>query len=303
MNEQVINCIEDDEIDLKELLDTILRYKKFIAIFTFIAVLSTLVAVIMMPNVYKSKIVLAPQVKSKNIGGGLSSLAAMAGINLGGGGDSGDPYVVMKAVLSDDSFYRYMIEKYNLIEKFSNPQNIVYPFGLKFKKKDKNDKSKSLEEGIFNLTKELKNSIINISQDKKSSLITLSATYTDRYLANELVQLFLKEVINKVKENDLKEIKKQILYYKKELANTNDVTLKEQLSKSLSALLQKEVFSNANEYYFVSKIVDSHVAYIKDKVKPKRALILVVSFITSLILTIFIVFFREFLKNSDDKTK
>ncbi len=300
MSEQPINCIEEDEIDLKELLDTILKYKKFIAIFTFITVLTTFIVVIMMPNVYKSEIILSPQVKSKNIGGGLSSLAAMAGINIGGSGDSSDPYVVMKAVLSDDSFYRYMIEKYNLIEKFSNPQNIVYPFGLKFKNKD--DENKPLEEKIFELTKKLKKDVINISQDKKSSLITLSVTYKDRYLANDLVQLFLKEIINKVKENDLKEMKKQIIYYKKELANTNDVTLKEQLSKSLSALLQKEVFSNANEYYFVSKIVDSHVAYIKDKIKPKRALILVVSFITSLIIAIFIVFFREFLKNSNEET-
>lgn len=40
----------------------------------------------------------------------------------------------------------------------------------------------------------------------------------------------------------MKEIDKQIIYYNKELANTYDVSLKEQLSKSLSSLMQKKVF-------------------------------------------------------------
>jgi len=140
-----------------------------------------------------------------------------------------------------------------------------------------------------------------LSQDKKSSLITLSATFYDRTFSKELVDIYLKEMIKKIKDTDMKEIKKQIYYYKKELSSTSDVSLKEQLSKSISALMQKEVFSNANEYYFVKEIVGSKVAYIKDKAKPKRALILVVAFITSFILAVFGVFFYEFIKNSDDK--
>jgi capsular polysaccharide biosynthesis protein len=68
--------------------------------------------------------------------------------------------------------------------------------------------------------------------------------------------------------------------------------------------MQKRVFSQANDYYFVSKLVDSRVAYIKEKTKPKRALILVVSFVTSIILGIFMVFFYEFIKGNkkDEKT-
>jgi uncharacterized protein involved in exopolysaccharide biosynthesis len=102
----------------------------------------------------------------------------------------------------------------------------------------------------------------------------------------------------------MKEIEKQITYYQKELSSTYDVSLKEQLSKSISSLMQKRVFSQANDYYFVSKLVDSRVAYIKEKTKPKRALILVVSLVTSIILGIFMVFFYEFIKGNkkDEKT-
>ena len=114
------------------------------------------------------------------------------------------------------------------------------------------------------------------------------------------MDLYLSEMIKFIKLSDMKEIESQIKYYKKELASTYDVSLKEQLSKSLSALMQKRVFSLANDYYFVSKLTEPRVAYVKEKVKPKRALILIVSVITSFILAIFLVFFREFL-NSEDK--
>ena len=121
-------------------------------------------------------------------------------------------------------------------------------------------------------------------------MITLSAEYTDRFFAKELDDIYLEELISKIKLQDMKEIDKQIDYYKKELSTTYDISLKEQLSKSLSALMQKRVFSLANDYYFVSKLTDSRVAYIKEKSKPKRALVLVVSLVTSLILGIFMAF-------------
>ena len=110
-------------------------------------------------------------------------------------------------------------------------------------------------------------------------------------------------MIEKIKLQDMKEIDKQIEYYTKELSNTYDVSLKEQVSKSLSALMQKRVFSLANDYYFVSKVTDSRVSYIKEKTKPKRALILVVSMVTSIILGIFMAFFLEFIRSSKDDKK
>ena len=297
MSDVNVNCVEEDEIDLKELFETVLKYKKQIAIFVFVITFITLIAVILMPNSYKSSVVLAPQGSQKSVSGGLASLAAMAGVNIGGG-DSGDPYVVLNTVLDDNDFHSKVIQKYDLLEKLYKPKNLVYPFGLNFSKDV--DIPEDIDEAIFEATKKIKK-ILSLSQDKKSSMITLSATFYDRFLAKKLVDIYLKELIEKVKTNDLKEIKKQIFYYKKELSSTSDISLKEQLSKSISALTQKVVFSNANEYYFVRKVTESQVAYIKDKAKPKRALILVVSFITSLILAIFGVFFYEFIKNSDDK--
>ena len=290
--------IEEDEIDLKELFNTILKYKYKIVFLSFLVVCATFVYVLSIPNSYKSQVTLSPQGGSSNSLGGLSSLASLAGVSVGGGDSSKDPSIMMQTTLGDYKFNKAIILKYNLIEKLENQKNLVFAMGLDTfapSKTDKDDKRK-LEDKLYSNIKNIQG-IIRISSDKKTGLINLSAELEDRFLAKELVDIYLFELTTKIKQKDMKEIDEQIKYYNKELASTYDVSLKEQLSKSLSSLMQKRVFSLANDYYFVSKVVDSRVAHIKEKTKPKRALILVVSLVTSLILGIFLAFFIEFIKN------
>ena len=298
MNNVNQNIIEEDEIDLKELFKTILKYKYKILIFTILVVFGTLLYVLSLPNSYKTEIILAPQVDSKSASGGLAGLASLAGVNLGSGGTSKDPFVMMQTTLKDYEFNKMVIEKYNLMQRVEEPQNLVFAMGLDwFYSYPKKADSDSQEERVYK-TNEVLQKKITISSEKASGLITLSVENIDRFFAKDLADIYLKEMIEKIKFQDMKEIDKQIEYYTKELASTHDVSLKEQLSKSLSTLMQKRVFSLANDYYFVSKVTDSRVAYIKEKTNPKRALILIVSAMTSLILGIFMAFFLEFIKSN-----
>jgi len=293
------DIVDEDEIDLKELFIALMGYKYKIALLVIFITSCTFVYVLSIPNSYKSSVILSPQNEQTNISGGLSSLASLAGVNLGSGGSS-DPSVMMTTLLKDYNFNEMLIKKYNLTEKIENQENLVFALSIDFIYKffNSNEKKKderSYEEKIFNTINKLRDTL-SISSDKDTNLITLSAELNDRVLAKDIVDIYLEEIIQKIKMQDMKEIDKQIKYYNKELSSTFDVSLKEQLSKSLSALMQKRVFSQANDYYLVSKIVDSRVAYIKEKTKPKRALILIVSFVSSIILGIFLAFFIEFIK-------
>ena len=298
--------IEEDEIDLKELFNTIWINKIKIILFSSIVIFFTLIYLLSIPNSYNSSVILSPQGDDKKISGGFSSLASLAGVNLGGS-SSKDPFIMMETVLKDYSFNEYMVKKYNLVDKLENQGNLVFAFGFDLiysltHSDEKGEDERTEDEKIFNTIKILTD-VFSISKEKESGIINLSVTLNDRFMAKELLDIYLEEMINKIKSQDMKEIEKQIEYYKKELNSTYDVSLKEQLSKSLSALMQKRVFSQANDYYFVTKLVDSRVAYIKEKTKPKRALILVVSAITSLILGIFIIFFIEFIKGNRSENK
>jgi uncharacterized protein involved in exopolysaccharide biosynthesis len=292
--------LEEDEIDLRELFSTIKRHIWKIFFFSFVVTSIVLAYVIYLPNVYKSETILVPQEQTKPSIGGLGALAGLAGIDLGGGGM--DATNSLSAILSDYSFNEKMIEKYGLDKKLILDVNIstfVYPFGLDLAKKEEVKEEKSKEEIIFNTYKEIQD-IVSISSDKKSGAITLSAEHSNRFLTKELVDIYLKEMTTHLRKTDLIDTQKQIDYYEREMAKTSNIELREQLSKLVSGLIQKKVLSEASEFYIVKKITDSRVAFVKDKVKPKRALILVVAFVTSIILGIFGVFFYEFIKGPEE---
>jgi len=303
MQNENTNYIEEDEIDLKQLFNTILKNKFKIISITFIITSLTILYTLTIPNSYKSSIILAPQEQSKGSSlGGLSALAGIAGVNLGG--SSMDIFSSMNTILNDNSFQKMVIEKHNLTQKLTPTQmdkNLVFALGIKsLYNLIQSDKKINIpqDEMMFNTIKNLKK-IVSLSSDKKSGAITMSVELPDRFLAKELLEIYLKESTTYLQTLDMKDINKKLQYYKKELSNINNIELKLQISQLISSLIQKKVLSSASEYYNIKVMTKPEVAYIKDKSKPKRALIVIVSFMTSIILSIFLVFFIEFLKKDE----
>jgi len=302
-----INTIEEDEIDLKELFATIWNNKFKIAIFTFIVTSLTIIYTISIPNSYKSEVILAPQNQSKSsIGGGLSALAGLAGVSLGGGAGM-DAFSSLNTILQDNAFNKMVIEKYHLIDKLDSKnqyKNLVFALGYSgiydfFHSKEDKKEEKDYNEKLFDTIKNIKE-IVSLSSDKKSGAISLSVTLQDRFLAKQILDIYLKESTSYLRKLDMIDVDKKLKYYKKELANSYDIELKTQLSSLISSLVQKKVLSQASEFYIVRKMVEPQVAFIKDKTKPKRGLIVIVSFITSIILGIFMIFFLEFIKGTKE---
>ncbi len=302
-----MQCIEEDEIDLRELFATIWANKFTVMAFAMVITSFAILYALYKPNVYASKSILIPkdQGGKPSIGGGAAALAAMAGVNLGGG-EGLDISSLFKNLLGDYAFNKPLIQRYRLdkmladenIEKhlvFAANQRAVYDF-VKGSKKEK--KKKTYDEISFDTFKKLKG-ILSVSSDKKSGAITLSAKFEDRFVAKRLVDIYLKEMSDYIKRLDLKEIDEQVRYYEQELQRAKNLDLKANINELLSTLVKKKVLSQAGEFYMVKQLTKPEVPYVKDKAGPKRALIVIVAFITSIILGIFWVFFKEFLKSDD----
>ncbi len=301
-------CIEEDEIDLRELFSTIWKNKFIIAIFSLLITSFALLYALKKPNIYTSSTVLILKENSKpSISGGAAAMAAMAGINLGGGGNGIDIASLFKDLLNDYSFHKKIIEKYDLVDmlKLENiEKNFVFAANKRevydFFKFTSGEEEKTQEEKIFDTYKQLKD-ILSTSTDKESGAITLSAKFEDRYAAKKLIDIYLKEMSNYIKKLDLKEIDEQVKYYEKELYEAKNLDLKANINELLSTLVKKKVLSQAGEFYMVKQLTKPQIPYVKDKAGPKRALIIIVAFITSIILGIFFIFFKEFLKNSNER--
>ncbi|MFW9618301.1 MAG: Wzz/FepE/Etk N-terminal domain-containing protein [Sulfurospirillum sp.] len=308
MQQKTLNqhaILEEDEIDLRELWQTIIKHKKKILLFSVCSVLVVLVALLSTPNQYETTVSLAPQSQTKTSAlGGLSALAGMAGLDIGGSSEvSTADY--LSTLLQDYAFNVKMIEKYHLDKKIEgNDANFVFALGFRgfydLFHTSKEDSKKSREEILFETTGKL-SKILAFSSDKKSGIMTLKVTSEDRFFAKELVEIYLKEMTDYVRVLDMQDTEQKIAYYRDEMSKKDDVELKKNLASLVSSLIQKSVLAKSSEFYLVKPITTPEVANFKDKTKPKRGLILVVTLVTSLILGIFGAFFVEFLQNTKEK--
>ena len=306
MNEQINNqcAYDEDEIDLRELFATIWKHKIFIAVFSFIITSLAIVYALSKPNEYKIYTLLAPQEKSKGLNlGGLGAFASMAGLSAGGSGVT--PDIAFQSLLDDYSFMKTLIIKNKIYEKISNPKlqedyifalnsNTIY--NLFHSKKKNNNKNTKID--LFSIDKQLTSSL-KISVDKKTSLITVSYISPSRTLAKDILTIFLKDATKELVNRNLNDINSQIQKYNQELQKTNNLELKSELAKLISSLIKQKIYINASKYYKVKVVTEPYIPDVKDKAKPKRGLIVVVAFITSIILAIFLIFFLEFIRKND----
>ncbi|MBN2816355.1 MAG: hypothetical protein JXQ67_06695 [Campylobacterales bacterium] len=310
MQEQLLqtnpqNNYQEDEIDLRELFTTILAGKKIIFLTIFLIVSFTFVYILKLPNSYQSTAVLIPaESENSNSLGGLGGLAAMAGVSLGGG-NSMTPDVAFNSLLNNYEFMQTFIEKNAIYEYYTADdadKNYIFVFGFRtiyeIFTPDKNNLNKNEE--IYKLINEIRQNF-SISADKKTGLISVSYNDFDRNYAPKMVSMFLKDASEYLVNNNLENVNKKLHYFEKEMAKTQGFELRQSLSSIISKIVQEKVMMQSKQYYQCDLLTAPQEPYILDKTKPKRGLILVVSFITSLILGVFIVFALNFLRTQKEQ--
>jgi len=241
---------ESDDINLVELLQKIWQGRIIaIKMGSLFAILGIIFA-INSPNVYVATTTFIPKGQSSgSVGGSLSGLASLAGINLGSmsGGDSEIPLTLYPMLIKSNPFISLLLEselpskKGNFILKDYLSEDTAksllfyikrYTLGLPsqiklwlMKREDLAIKSTSLsnlksfsleEEGLFNKLKES----INISVDRKEGFITLTAEEKSPEIAAIIAAnaqaLLQKEVINfKIKNAKELLMFTERLYHKK----------------------------------------------------------------------------------------
>ncbi len=298
--------IEEDEIDLRELWQTILRGKKVIISVVVLVVSLTVVYALKLPNVYKSEMVLIPTSQDSGPSlGGLGGLAAMAGVSIGGGG-SMTPDVAFNSLLNNYEFMSRFVLKNKILEHYMSTdvdKNYVFALGIRgvydfFHSSSDAQEVKNQADAVFAVVKKVQSNF-SITSDKKTALITISYMDSDRIYPPKVINAFLKDASKYLVDNNLRIIDNKLHYFEKEMQRVDAFELRKSLSGMISKILQDKVMMQSKVYYQCDVLTEPSVAYIKDKSKPKRALIVIVAFVTSIILGVFLVFFLEFMKKEE----
>ena len=278
--------VDEDEIDLLELIRTLLEAWKTIVGITLVCIGLAVAYALYAPEVFKAETLLAPASEEKS---GASSalsqfggLAAMAGISIPS--DSNVEQVV--ATLNSRKFLRHYIDGKKLLPVLfediwdADNQSWMVP----------SVEDEPTEQKAVDAFKE----ILSVDEDKKSGLITLSISWKDPEVAAEWANNLVKQLNEQLREQAIADSKKRVGYLEQELAKTTLQDMRAVLYNLLESEKQKAMLANVNED-FALEVIDPAVAP-ETREKPKRKLIVALGGVCGGFLGIFAVFFTQFLQ-------
>jgi uncharacterized protein involved in exopolysaccharide biosynthesis len=286
--------VDEDEIDLLELIRTLLQAWKTIVGITIVCVGLAVAYARHAPEVFIAETLLAPaSEEDSGVSSALSQfggLAAIAGISIPS--DSNVEQVV--ATLKSRKFLSQYINRQNLLpvlfEEIWDAEKEVWLI-------ETSDSEPTLQSGVNAFRGNL-----SVDEDKKSGLINLSISWKDPVVAAEWANDIVKQLNEQLREKAIADSQKRVGYLEQELAKTTLQDMRTVLYNLLESEKQKAMLANVNED-FALEVIDPAVAP-ETREKPKRKFIVALGGVCGGFLGIFAVFFAQFLrklKSSSDK--
>ncbi len=219
--------IQEDEIDLKELLVTLAKGKKTIAITVLVfGVLSVVYALLATPQYDTStKVIYESAEGSGGAGGQLGALAAMAGMGFGAG--SSDISSYLQDILNSSSFLEPILKKEWQIEENDTTKMTFFEHW----KVEPDSTKENWERILLQSSIEGLQKMIAYSVDKKTGIITLTTSAQTPYLSYQLNNYVVDE-LNRViltKLNTKSSVNREFI-------EQNMINAKKELEKSENAL-------------------------------------------------------------------
>lgn len=277
---------EEDEIDLLELIRTLLKTWKVIAGITIICTGLAFFYALSAPEVFKAETLLASAQEEKSGAssalGQFGGLAAMAGISIPS--DSNVEQVV--ATLNSRKFLRTYIRENKLMPiLFEEIWDIDNQVWLVSSADDEPTEQNAIESF---------KGFLSVDEDKKTSLISLAISWKDPKVAAQWANDLVKQLNEQLREQAIADSKKRVGYLEQELAKNTLQDMRAVLYNLLESEKQKAMLANVNED-FALKVIDPAVAP-ATRVKPNRKLIVALGGVSGVFLGIFTVFFAQFLQ-------
>ena len=281
---------EEDEINLLDYLIVLLKHKRLIAGIVAGAAILALVVSLLMTKIYRSEATITARQQEKAEGGSaLAALRGVAGIagELVGFGSGGDVDKI-ETLLKSRELVRRVVEKNSLLPR-------LFEDDWDPKKKEWKENPAPTIQDAYKLL--VTKGMLTVSRDRKTNIITIKIDHRDPQFARDLVDHYLTELSESLREQTLKDAQDNKRFLQSELDKTSDALLREKISNLLAKEIEKETFARAQKYYSFIVLDPPVVSDLNKKVKPKRALICILSVIVAGFFAVFAAFFAEYVHN------
>jgi uncharacterized protein involved in exopolysaccharide biosynthesis len=256
----------DDSLDLRQFAATLLARKWFVLISVIAFTSLSLLALFILPPVYRASAVLIPA-NLNSPSGGLSSslgqlggLASLAGISVQGGSPDVAEAI---SVLGSREFSERFVADNNLMPVL---------FASKWDSAANRWKSEVTKIPTPQKAYERINKMRSIIQDKKTGLVTIQIDWRDRdqaaAWANDMVQRLNSEMRNRA----IARAEASVGYLERERAATTDFGVQQAINRLIENEIQKKMIANVTKEYSF-RVVDRAIAADADEpVFPNKIL-------------------------------
>ena len=299
-----LNIIED-EIDIRELVKTLISERKTIFFSTSIISLIALLYCIFVPNIYKSTAILVPS-DSSSISGYLSSysgLASLAGINLPSEGAESNSVKAIEKLNSLSFFENHIMPQIFLpdlmaLKSWEHESNkLIYKkntYNLDTGKwiRDFSYPQKQIPSAQESFEEFLDNHLI-ISEDTVTGFISLSILHRSPFIAKNWAELMIDEINAFYREKDKAESQKAVAYLNEQISMTNLSEIKQAIAELLQQETQKLTLIEANTAYVFDYI--DPPAIMEEEDQPKRLIIMALAIFFGFLASLIIVLVKSYL--------
>ncbi|MEC4089912.1 hypothetical protein [Pseudoalteromonas rubra] len=292
----------DEEVDFIDLIYFILSKWQIILCVSVVAFVATYLGVSQLPNEYKSEVLVSPvsSAKSSPSNSAIGGLAALSGINLGGGDDKTQ---LALATLESRKFIVDFINEHNLKPAFwaatgwdQSNNELTYDDELY----DNDSKSwKESEDGLSFEPSDLQvyavflKDFFTITQDKDSSFVTITLTHYSPLFAKETLDKLVDYVNQYFKYKEINDAEKSISYYQNRIETQALESLNQVLYKLIEEEEKKKMMATTREEAMFEVVDPPFIA--EYPFFPRKGLFSVLAAVAALVLTSLVLMLRYIL--------
>lgn len=291
--------ITDNEIDLLELFKILWAGKWLIIAITAVFAFGSVLFALKQPNIYVAEAKLVPTKESQGgmaaLGGQLGGLASLAGINMPRGQVDNSQLALeiikSRTFLTDFVDRRGILPDLMAVESWDpNTGELKYAaevYDAATQTWRREVKSPQQTEPTSWEYVEAFRKILTVRADINAGLVTLSVEHRSPVIAKQWVDWLIEDINNEMRRSDIEEAERSIQYIKNELENARLANTQQVYASLLEQQTQIIMLANVRPEY-VFRVLDPAVVP-EQRVRPSRALIVVVGTFMGGIFSLFIV--------------
>lgn len=296
----------NNQLNLSVFFNLLLGQKWLIIIITTLAAGLSVVYVMTLPNIFKSIAVVEHVRESDNDFSGaaqLGQLANLAGLSLAAGNSTDNKSVDIATIQSYDFLSEFIARNNLLIPLFAainwqieNNEILLDPNVYEDASETwvREVKAPFKPEPSLQEAVKMFKEILNVEVDRLNGLVSISIDFVSPYVAQSWLQLLIEQFNEYVRRAEIDIYDKHLEYLTAQVTDLQNQEIRNVLFSLIEQEQKKAMLANVSEDY-VFRMIDSPVAP-ERKDSPKRALICATATVSGFVFAIFLVFFRQLLK-------